>query len=115
MDPQYTLVRIYLFVCRRYRHRLRACVQRQTGNSDPDFTDEEVLTIYLFGIIEKRRTISEIYDYARDHFPDWFPDLPSYGGYNHLWRLQPASEPVERGFRSARRRGAQGGEPKNLF
>ena len=95
MDPQYTLVRIYLFVCRRYQHRLRACVQRQTGNSDPDFTDEEVLTIYLFGIIEKRRTISEIYDYTRDHFPGWFPDLPSYGGYNQrLNRLSAVFAPL---------------------
>ena len=95
MDPQYTLVRIYLFVCRRYQHRLRAAAQRQTGNSDPDFTDEEVLTIYLFGIIEKRRTISEIYDYTRDHFPDWFPDLPSYGGYNQrLNRLSAVFAPL---------------------
>ena len=95
MDPQYTLVRIYLFVCRRYQHRLRAAAQRQTGNSDPDFTDEEVLTIYLFGIIEKRRTISEIYDYATNHFPDWFPDLPSYGGYNQrLNRLSAVFAPL---------------------
>ena len=95
MDPQYTLVRIYLFVCQHYQHRLRAAAQRQTGNSDPDFTDEEVLTIYLFGIIEKRRTISEIYDYTRHHFPDWFPDLPSYGGYNQrLNRLSAVFAPL---------------------
>ena len=95
MDPQYTLVRIYLFVCQRYQHRLRAVAQRQSNNSDPDFTDEEVLTIYLFGIIEKRRTISEIYDYTRDHFPGWFPDLPSYGGYNQrLNRLSAVFAPL---------------------
>ena len=105
MDPQYTLVRIYLFVCRRYQHRLRAAVQRQTGNSDPDFTDEEVLTIYLFGIIEKRRTISEIYDYVTNHFPDWFPDLPSYGGYNQrLNRLSAVFAPlVEEALKEVRR------------
>ena len=112
MDPQYTLVRIYLFVCRRYQHRLRAVAQRQSNNSKPDFTDEEVLTIYLFGIIKKRRAISEIYTYMADHFSEWFPDLPSYGGYNHLWWLQPAPKPPERGVCPARRRGAQGDKPR---
>ena len=95
MDPQYTLVRIYLFVCQHYQHRLRAVAQRQSNNSDPDFTDEEVLAIYLFGIIEKRRTISEIYDYVANHFPGWFPDLPSYGGYNQrLNRLSAVFAPL---------------------
>ncbi|MCS3639268.1 hypothetical protein GGQ09_003257 [Salinibacter ruber] len=57
MDPQYTLVRIYLFVCRHHRGRLAATVQRQSNNSEPDFTDEEVLTTatasYLFGLAKK--------------------------------------------------------------
>ena len=47
MDAQHTLVRIYLFVCRHYRGRLAATVQRQSNNDQPDFTDEEVLTVYL--------------------------------------------------------------------
>ena len=50
MDAQYTLVRIYLFVCRHYRGRLAATAGRQSNNDEPDFTDEEVLTIYLFGL-----------------------------------------------------------------
>ena len=54
MDAQYTLVRIYLFVCRHYRGHLAATVQRQSNNDEPDFTDEEVLTIYLFGLFKKR-------------------------------------------------------------
>ncbi len=126
MDPQYTLVRIYLFVCRRYRHRLRACVQRQMGNARPDFTDEEVLTIYLFGItiylfgiIEKRRTISEIYDYTANHTsPITFPAgsrifrptaaTTTHGGYNQrLNRLSAvfallAGEPLKEVSRSRR-------------
>jgi hypothetical protein len=82
MDCQHTLIRIYLFVCRRYRSRLKAATQRQSNNSDPDFTDEEVLTIYLFGIVKHCKTITEVHEYTRDHFAAWFPDLPSYGGYN---------------------------------
>jgi hypothetical protein len=95
MDVQYTLVRIYLFVCRHYRGRLATTVQRQSNNSDPDFTDEEVLTIYLFGLFKKRETISEIHEYVEDHFSEWFPDLPSYQSYNRrLNRLSAVFSPL---------------------
>ncbi|MCS3955363.1 hypothetical protein GGP81_001888 [Salinibacter ruber] len=53
-DRKNTLIRVYLFVCRRWAARLHAIAQRQSNNSDPEFTDEEVLTIYLFGLIRKR-------------------------------------------------------------
>ena len=95
MDAQYTLVRIYLFVCRHYQGRLAATVQRQSNNSEPDFTDEEVLAIYLFGLAKNRETISEIHEYAEDHFSDWFPDLPSYQSYNRrLNRLNAVFSPL---------------------
>ena len=95
MDAQYTLVRIYLFVCRHYRGRLSATVQRQSNNDEPDFTDEEVLTIYLFGLFKKRETISEIHEYAEDHFLGWFPNLPSYQSYNRRPdRLNPIFSPL---------------------
>jgi hypothetical protein len=96
MDSEYTLVRIYLFVCRHYRQSgLWALAQRQSNNSDPAFTDEEVLTMYLFGIIKHRKTIREIYDYIGDHFAEWFPELGSYGGYNQrLNRLSAVFAPL---------------------
>jgi hypothetical protein len=95
MGPQYTLVRIYLFVCQHYRGRLAATTQRQSNNDRPDFTDEEVLTIYLFGLFKKRETVSDIHEYAEDHFSDWFPDLPSYQSYNRrLNRLSAVFSPL---------------------
>jgi hypothetical protein len=94
-DWENTLIRVYLFVCRRWSSGLCAVSQRQSNNSNPDFTDEEVLTIYLFGLIRKRETIKEIHEYAEDHFPEWFPDLPSYGGYvQRLNRLSAAFAPL---------------------
>lgn len=70
----------------RFGGRLVAVAQRQSNNSDPDFTDEEVLKTatasYVFGLIKKRKTISEIHRYVEDHFSEWFPDLPSYQSYN---------------------------------
>jgi len=90
------LIRVYLFVCRHYRDGgLRAVVQRQSNNANPNFTDEEVLTIYLFGLLRKRDTIKDIHEYAEDHFSEWFPDLPSYAGYvQRLNRLSPVFAPL---------------------
>jgi len=94
-DWENTLIRVYLFVCRYWTGRLQAVAQRQSNNSDPDFTDEEVLTIYLFGLIRDRETIKSIHEYAEDHFPEWFPDLPCYGGYvQRLNRLSAAFAPL---------------------
>ena len=95
MDAQHTLVRIYLFVCRHYRGRLAATVQRQSNNDEPDFTDEEVLTIYLFGLFKKREKVSDIHEQTEDHFLGWFPDLPSYQSYNRrLNRLKAVFSPL---------------------
>ena len=80
MDSPFTLVWFYLFICERSA-RFEALTQRQSNNHNPDFTDEEVLTTYLFGLVKRRRTIREIYNYAREHYSEWFPDLPSYQGY----------------------------------
>ena len=45
--------------------------------------------------MKKRETISEIYEYAEDHFLDWFPDLPSYQSYNRrLNRLSAIFSPL---------------------
>ena len=54
---------------------------RQCNNSDPTFADEEMLTTHVFELIKKRTTVSEIQEYAEDHFSGWFPDLPSYQNY----------------------------------
>lgn len=88
-------MRTYLFICNHYHRRLRAVAQRQSNNSEPDFTDEEVLAIYLFGLIKKQKTIRAIYDYTCDHLLDWFPLLPSYGGYvQRLNRLNGVFAPL---------------------
>ena len=52
MDLPFALVWIYLFICERSA-RFEALTQRQSNNHNPDFTDEEVLTIYLFGLVKR--------------------------------------------------------------
>ena len=53
------------------------------NQSEPVFTDQELLTTYLFSTaVERRFRIKDIYDYIYSHWLDWFPNLPSYSAYN---------------------------------
>lgn len=81
MNWQDQLITIYLFVCKHYHKTLWAYCQRMSNNTDLSFTDEEVITIYLFGVIDKNREIKRIYEYANRHLRDWFPKLPSYTAF----------------------------------
>lgn len=77
MDWQEQLIALYLFVCDHYRWELHVYCERFTNHADLSFTDEEVITLYLFGVTQKRKQIKEIYTYANNHLRDWFPDLPT--------------------------------------
>jgi hypothetical protein len=57
--------------------------QRFSNNSEPEFTDPEVMTIYLYVMnTEQRFKIKQIYGYASDHLRSWCPLLPSYEAFN---------------------------------
>lgn len=94
MDWSTRLIQIYLYCCEHGKGIFAVHGQRMSNNFDPDFTDEEVVTIFLFGITQGRKTIKEIYNYTKDHLHEWFPKLPSYVGYdqrlNRLETLFPA-------------------------
>ena len=71
------LISIYLYICDIFDSRLKGTCQRFSNNSNPDFTDQEVMTIYLYAInVEQRLKIKKIHQYANDC--SWFPLLPSY-------------------------------------
>ena len=52
-----------------------------TNHADLSFSDEEVITIFLYGVIDKRRELKEIYNDASRHMKHWFPKLPSYTAF----------------------------------
>ena len=90
MAWQDTLIQLYLFVCTNFKQQKHTTAQRLSNNDKPAFTDEEVLTTYLFGIIKRHKTVRALHDYARDHLAEWFPGLPGYGGY--IQRLNRLSD-----------------------
>src|ERR1035437_4865403 len=80
-DWQEQLISIYLFICKHYQKDLHYCVQRMSNYSDLSFSDEEVITLYLFGILDRKTEIIAIYEYADRHLREWFPKLPTYVAY----------------------------------
>ena len=66
-------------------------VQRQSNNFCPQFSDEECITVYLWGISQRRFEQTTIYNYTKNHLLEWFPKLPSYQAFSdRLNRLAPA-------------------------
>ena len=60
MEWEVALITLYEFVCKHYREQLGVYCQRFSPFADLTFTDEEVLCIYLWGVLEKRREIKDI-------------------------------------------------------
>ena len=76
------LIKIYDYVCEKYEKTLQYEVERFSNNSLPEFTDQEVMTIYLFSVCwEKRFKIKDMYDFTKNYWYDWFPKLPSYAAF----------------------------------
>lgn len=91
MKKEDRLIALYLYICECYTTELSWECQRYSNNSVPAFTDEEVITIYLFGILEDEKfKVLSIHQHIVKYWQDWFPALPAYGQFNkRLNRLAP--------------------------
>ena len=85
------LIAIYMYISELYENQLQYTCQRFSNNSMPEFTDAELMTVYLFTITEERRfEVKQIHHFAKDYMLSWFPKLPSYQAFNY--RLNHMSE-----------------------
>ena len=70
---------------------IEAVMQRQSNNFRPQFREEECITVYLWGVSQRRFEQKAIYEYTRNHLLEWFPKLPSYQAFSdRLNKLAPA-------------------------
>ena len=69
------LIELYLLICRLYDTEA-VLKQQRLSNFKPGFTDEELLTMYIFGHLQGHSTYRRIYDYFVNHWREWFPALP---------------------------------------
>jgi IS5 family transposase len=87
------LIELYLLICRLYDTRPVLKQQRLSNNHQPLFSDEELLTTYMFGHLQGHTSGRRIHDYIRHHWREWFPALPAYQAFNRrLNELAPAFE-----------------------
>lgn len=88
MDWELQLISLYVFICKHYRATLANYCERLAPYADLQFSDEEAITLYLYGIMQGYHTLKAIHCYARKHLMDWFPQLPGYVAFdqriNHL-------------------------------
>lgn len=80
---EFKLIAMYFYISDIYDKELKYSWQRFSNNSEPDFTDPKIITIYLYAMhIEQRFKIKQTYEYASDHLRSWFPLFPSYEAFN---------------------------------
>jgi hypothetical protein len=85
------LVEIYLYICKRFDEDLKYYCERFSNNNEPEFTDQEIMTIYLYTIQQEQRfKIKQIHRFANEYLRSWFPSLGSYQAFNN--RINRLSE-----------------------
>jgi len=85
------LIELYLIICRLYDTQPALKQQRLSNDHAPLFSDEELVTIYIFGHLQGMTTQRRIYDYIRNHWCAWYPAMPAYQTVNcRLNELTPA-------------------------
>lgn len=87
MDLKDKLIHLYLYVCQCYNRKLCLHCQRMSNNRKQTFTDQELITVYLFGVLQHHTELKHIYEYVLHHWYGWFPDLPSYQAFNRRINL----------------------------
>lgn len=77
-----------MYICDLYNSELNFYCQRYGYNSKTVFTDQEIMTIYLFaGACQKHFLVKDIHTFAKEYPFSWFPNLLSYQTFNYRLNL----------------------------
>ena len=91
MEKEIRLIKLYCTICHYYNTTIVTEIQRLSNNFCPKFTDEEALTIYIWGIANKKYEMKAMYEFITDYWREWFPDLPKYESFvKRVGLLAPA-------------------------
>lgn len=72
------LIQLYVLVCHIYDTRSETCFQRLSNNSQPAFTDQELVAIYWFGHLNGLFEKKAIHQFIDNYWRPFFHRLPSY-------------------------------------
>lgn len=82
-DKDDKLIRIYFYICDKFEELQFYC-ERFSNNCNPEFTDQEIMTIYLYTMHHEGHTKAKsIHRFASEYLRSWFPKLGSYQAFNN--------------------------------
>lgn len=82
-DKDDKLIRIYFYICDKFEELQFYC-ERFSNNNKPEFTDQEIMTLYLYIMHHEGHTkVKNIHRFASDYLMSWFPKLGSYQAFNN--------------------------------
>ncbi|MCL6584875.1 MAG: hypothetical protein K6U11_14745 [bacterium] len=55
MDWQTLLITVFVYIIEQYKTQLWPFCQRMSNNNNPQFSDEELLAIFIYGVIKKHK------------------------------------------------------------
>ena len=84
------LILLYLLVCQIYDNQSSLKAQR-LSNFKPRFTDQELVTVYLFAHLNGLFSKKAIYRFLRNYWAERFPQLPSYQAFSNRLNLLESS------------------------
>ena len=76
------LIELYCLICHIYDNN-QVLKQQRLSNFKPVFTDQELMTVYLFGHLNGLYQKKAIYRLTRNYWAAWFPALPSYQAFSN--------------------------------
>lgn len=90
MDWEERLIALYLKISDHFTQNIWVNCQRFTNGGYKRCCDEEILTIYIVGVLSGFRDIKSIHSYATAHLTLYFPGLPKYAAF--VYRVSRLSE-----------------------
>jgi hypothetical protein len=82
-DKDDKFIRIYFLICNKFEELQFYC-ERFSNNNKPDFTDQEIMTIYLYTMHHEGHVkVKQIHRFASEYLKSWFPKLGSYQAFNN--------------------------------
>jgi hypothetical protein len=91
MDRDYFIIMVYVLVCENYQALVAQQPLRQRG-FPPALTDQEVITIEIFGEYFGLSRDEDIFAYFRSHYQAFFPQLRERTGFvrqaANLWAIK---------------------------
>lgn len=105
-------IRLYCAVCDNSSIFERE-MQRQSNNFRPQFVDEACITVYLWGVGQRRFEQKAIYSNTKNHLQEWFSQLPSYQAFcRRCTNLAPAFRAIGNRWMEMESAGA---ETRNVY